>query len=339
MNMLLAFGATEITLCVLAGLFLIALIIYLIVVPMKLLMLAITSGCYISSAKLVSMKKRNLDAKLIVDTYIASRRAGLKLTVNDYESHLQAGGNIEKLMKAMLLAQQSNIHLDLEIAKAIEKSGENIVKVVESVVIPQVLPFSNVIGMSQDNIELIVAGKITVKANLKRFIGGVQEETLIARVTNEIVNCINDSQYYNIVLESPSIIADVIKGKKLDSGSAFDILSVDITSVRIGENYNLRNIREAADKKKIEIGIETERLKQNAILEEQRAKVKFQEAKIELVKQEKQFNASLYEAVKNKDFDALEYFKLKNLQADTEMRNLIAHPEKDSDMDSLFDED
>jgi len=339
MSRLLAFGATEITLCVIAVIILAIIITFIIVVPFKLYMLAIYSGCHISSSKLISMKRRNLDVKLIVETYIASKKAGLTLTITDYEVHFEAGGSIERLMKALLLAKQSKLNLDISTAKTIDKSGENIVKVVESAVIPEVLPFSNVIGMSQDNIELVVSGKVTVRANLKRYIGGIQEESLIARISSEIVNIINNSEYYNIVLENPAVISNVLKSKKLDNDSAFDILSIDITNVRIGENFNLRNLRDAAEKKKIEINIETERLKQKAIIEEQEAKTRVQEEKISLVRQEKEFAKSLYDAVMNKDYDALEYFKLKNLQADTEMRNLIAHPEnKGDEFDALFDD-
>lgn len=339
-GLLLAFGAGEIVGCVIAGLFLISLIIFIILVPFRLYMLTICSGCHVSPAKLISMKYRKLDVKHIVETYIESKKAGLNLTIVDYESHLQSGGNIERVMKAMLLAKQSKINVDLATIKALDKAGEHVIKVIESVIMPEVLPFSNIIGMSQDKIELVVSGKLTVKANLKNYIGGVQEETLIARVSSEIVNVINSSQYYNLVLENPAIIADVIKGKKLDSGAAFDIVSLEITNVKIGENHNLRTIREHAEKKKVEINIETERLKQRAVLEEQQAKIRVQEAKIELVNQEKEFAKSLYDAVKNKDFEALDYFKLKNLQADTEMRNVIAHPDnKDFDIDSLFEDD
>lgn len=339
MDRLLAFGAGEITLCVIAGLILIAIISFIIIVPIKLYALAIYSGCHISAAKLVSMKNRKLDVKMIVETYIASKKAGLQLTVTDYEEHYEAGGNIERLMKALLLAKQSKVNLDVATAKTLDKSGENVVKVVESAIVPEVLPFSNVIGMSQDNIELIVSGKITIRANMKRYIGGIQEESLIARISSEIVNVINNSQYYNVVLENPAIVSSVLKTKKLDNDSAFDIISIDITNVRIGENYNLRTIRENAEKKKIEISIETEKLKQKAIIEEQLAKTRVQEEKMSLVRQEKEFAKSLYDAVMNKDFEALEYFKLKNLQADTEMRNLIAHPESKGDnIDALFDD-
>jgi len=339
-NLLLAFGATEITACVILAIFVIAITIFLILVPFKLYMLIIFSGYYVPSSKLISMKYRKLDVKHIVETYIASRKAGLDVSIIDYETHLEAGGNIERLMNAMLLAKQSKINLDLQTAKTLDKSGENVIKIIESIVCPTVYPFSNVIGMSRDKIELVVSGKLTLRANLSKFIGGVQEETLIARVTSEIVNVINNAEYYNIVLENPAIISNVIKGKRLDINAAFDIVSLDITNVRIGENLNLKTIRENAEKKKVEISIETERMKQRGIFEEQQAKIRVQEAKIDLVNQEKEFAKSLYEAVKNKDFEALDYFKLKNLQADTEMRNQIAHPDdKEFDIDSLFDDD
>lgn len=340
-EMLLSITTSEIILCVFAGLILLAVATYLFMMPIGLYLVALFSKCYISSPRLISMKRRHLDAKLIVETYIASKRAGLELTITDYESHFQAGGDIEKLMKALLLAKQSHIALDIETAKAIEKTGEDLVRVLENAVVPCVLHFSNVIGMSQDNFELVVSGKITVKTNLKKYIGGVREETIIARVTNEIIEVINDSQYYNVMLENPSIISDVVKSKKLDNGSALDIVSIDITDIRIGENLNLRKLRESADKQKIEIGVETEKLKQRAVFDEQQEKLKVHEAKIELINQEKEFNAALYEAVKNKDFGALDYFKIKNLQADTEMRQLIAHPEDkdDDDISGLFEED
>ena len=342
MNQLLAFGATEITLLILAVLIITAVVIFLVIVPMKLYSLAIYSGYHIPASRLISMKKRNLDAKLIVETFIASKRAGLSLTLTDYEAHYEAGGSIDRLLKALLLAKESNVKIDIEVAKALDKSGENVEKIIESVIIPQVLPFSNVIGMSQDKIELVVSGKISVKANLDRFIGGIQEESIIARVSSEIVSFINNSEYYNVVLENPSEVSNYLKTKKLDKDAAFDIVSIDITNVRIGENYNLRTIRENAEKKKIDISIETEKLKQKAIIEEQMAKTRVQEEKIALIRQEKEFAQSLYDAVKNKDFGALDYFKIKNLQADTEMRNIIAHPEakedEDTDIKKLFDE-
>ena len=339
-GLMLAFGAAEITACVIAGIFLIAIIVFLIIVPFRLYILAFVSGAHITAAKLISMKYRKLDVKQIVETYIASKKAGLNISITEYESHLQAGGNIERLMKALLLARQSKISLDIQTAKTLDKSGEDLLKLLDSVITPAVFPFSNIIGMSQDNIELVVSGKLTLKVNLNNFIGGVQAETLIARVSSEIINVINNSEYYNLVLENPAIISKVIKGKKLDKGSAFDIVSLDITNVRIGENVNLKKIRENAEKKKVEISIETERLKQRAIMEEQQAKIRVQEAKIDLINQEKEFEQSLYDAVKNNDFDALEYFKLKNLQADTEMRTKIAHPEeKDFDFDSIFNDD
>lgn len=341
LNMLLAFGATEITLCVIAGVILIGLIVFLCLVPFRLYTLALTSGAYIPAVKLISMKKRKLDVKLLVETYIASKKAGLNLTIKQYEAHLIAGGDISKLLKAILLAKQSRLNVDISTLMAIDKAGEDVVNIVDDAIQPDVIPFSNVVGMSRDNIELIVGGKLTVRANLKKFLGGVPTQTLLARISSEIVNTINNSEYYNVVLENPKIVSDILKSKKFDSDGAYDILSVDITNVKIGENYNLRHIREAAEKKKVEIEIETERLKQKSILEEQQTKVKVQHAKIELINQEKEFAKSLYEAVKNKDFDALEYFKLKNLQADTEMRNVIAHPNgnKDVDLDSLFDDD
>lgn len=344
-GLLLNFGTTEITLCVIGVLFLVAIIVFLVVVPVKSYFLAINSGCYISAGKLVSMKKRNIDVKLVVETYIASKKAGLELSVNDFEVHQMSGGNIEKLLKALLLAKQSGINIDVENAKAIDKSGENVVKVVENAISPAVFPFTNVIGMSKDNIELIVSGKVTAKANLKNFIGGVQIETLIARVSNEIIEIINNSECYNIVLENPSLVTDVIKGKKLDNRSAYDILSVDITNIRIGENHNLHNIREDAEKRKMEISIETENRRKQAVIDEGEMKCKVQQAKIDLIKQEQDFSKALYDAVQNKDFDALDYFKIKNLQADTEMRNLIAHPELKENSDisdrlsSLFDDE
>jgi uncharacterized protein YqfA (UPF0365 family) len=289
------------------------------------------------------MKRRNLDVKLIVDTFIASKKAGLTLTLTDYETHYEANGSVERLMKALLIAKQAKINVNVDTLKALDKSGENVEKLVESVVLPQVLPFSNVIGMSQDKIELVVSGKIAVKANLERFIGGIQEESLIARISGEIVDYINNSQSYHVVMENPGEISSHLKAKKLDKDAAFDVVSIDITNIRIGENYNLRTIRENAEKRKIEIGVETEKMKQKAIVEEQMAKTRLQEEKIALIRQEKEFSQSLYDAVKNKDFGALDYFKIKNLQADTEMRTVIAHPEAKNDDDEsslqkLFDE-
>ena len=342
--MLLAFGALEITFCVIAGLILIGLIIFFCILPTKEFFTAVFSEAYIPAGKLISMKNRGVNITEVLTAYVDSKKAGLNLTVDEIESHIQNGGSIDKIIRALLLAKQSKISLDIETAKAIDKSGENLLQVLNNAIVPMVMPFTNVIGVSQDNYEVIVSGKVTLKTNLKKFLGGVQEETLIARVVNEIVNLINECEYSSMVVENPSVISDVIRGKNLSQNAAYDIVSLDITNVRIGENLNMKKYREDIEKRKLNIELETERMKQSEIIEELQAKTRAQEAKIELINQEKEFAKSLFEAVEKGNMEALEYFKIKNLQADTEMRTLIAHPEmknkEDFDDESgFFDDD
>ena len=255
--MLLAFGALEITFCVIAGLILIGLIIFFCILPTKEFFTAIFSKAYIPAGKLISMKNRGVNITEVLTAYVDSKKAGLSLTVDEIESHIQNGGSIDKIIRALLLAKQSKISLDIETAKAIDKSGENLLQVLNNAIVPMVMPFTNVIGVSQDNYEVIVSGKVTLKTNLKRFLGGVQEETLIARVVNEIVNLINECEYSSMVVENPSIIADVIRGKNLSQNAAYDIMSLDITNVRIGENLNMKKYREEIEKRKLNIEVET----------------------------------------------------------------------------------
>ena len=342
MSQLLALTTLDIVMICLAGLIFAGIVALIIILPCRLYLSALFSGAHIPVWTLISIKYAKLDTANIVAVYVNSKKAGLKLEIWDIVSHAKAGGNIDKLYSALLLAKQSKIGIHLDEIKAIEKSGEDVLEVVKSAINPVIYPFTNVIGMSKDNIELIVNGKITLKANLGRYLGGVNADTVVSRVSNEIINIINSSEYYNIVLENPALIATLLKGKKLAENSSFDILSIDIVNIRIGENHNLRNIRESAEKRKTEIEVQTERMKQSEIIAELQAKTRVQEEKIELVRQEQEFARKLYEAVEKGDLEALEYFKIKNLQADTEMRNLIAHPElseKKPMMNPFFDDD
>lgn len=342
MSHLLSLTSVDIVMICVAGLIFAGIVAFIIILPCRLYLIAMFSKAYIPATTLISIKYAKLDTNNIVAVYINAKKSGLKLEIWDLVSHAKSGGDINRLYSALLLAKQSKLGVKLDEIKAIEKSGEDVVEVVKSAINPVVYPFTNVIGMSKDNIELVVNGKLTLRANLGKYLGGVNAETLVSRVSNEVINIINSSDYYNIVFENPAIIATLLNDKRIGENSSFDVLSIDIVNVRIGENHNLRNIRENAEKRKAEIELQTERMKQSEIIAELQAKTRIQEEKAELVRQEQEFARKLYEAVEKGEMDTLEYFKIKNLQADTEMRNLIAHPEMNERkpmMNPFFDDD
>ncbi len=329
-SLLLAIEGWVIALIVLSSILLIGLIILFILVPIKQWFIALVSGAHISMARLIGMKLRKVDYKLIVNTYIMARKGGINISIVDLETHFMAGGNVDKIVKALIAANSASVDLTVELAKAIDLAGSDVVEAVETCVTPKIIEVNNIAAVAQDGIEVIVNVKVTVKTDIDELVGGAREDTVIARVGKGIVSCIGAAENYTELLESPSSIADSIMSKGLDDGTAYDIVSVDVADINIGRNLGAKLETEEAEKNKKLAEAQAERMRSMAVAEEQKMKAKTQEMKAVVLAAEAEIPKAIASAIKEGKFGVLDYYKLKNLQADTAMRSSIAGVEPDS---------
>ncbi len=306
----------------------------LILVPIKPWFMALVSGTYISMGRLIGMRLRKVDTKKIVLTYIMARKAGLTISIVDLETHYMAGGDIDKVVKALIASHSAKIDLDIELAKAIDLAGSDVVEAVETCVTPKIIEVNDIAAIAQDGIEVKVDIKVTVKTNIKELVGGAREDTIIARVGKGIVSCIGEAETYNDLLENPAAISEKIQSMGLDDGTAYDIISIDVADIDIGRNLGAKLETEEAEKNKVLAQAQAERIRQIAVAEEQKMKAKTQEMKAAVLAAEAEIPKAIAEAIKNGNFGVLDYYKLQNLQADTAMRNSIAGSENtNSDQD------
>ena len=332
-SLILALSAGYITLIVLAALLLCFITVMLILVPIKPWFMAIVSGAHVSMARLIGMRLRKVDTKNIVLAYIMARKAGLNIAIVDLETHYMAGGNVDKVIKALIAAHSAKIDLSIDLAKAIDLAGSDVVEAVETCVTPKIIEVNNIAAIAQDGIEVIVNVKVTVKTNIKALVGGAREETIIARVGKGIVGCIGAAETYNYLLENPAEIAKTIQSMGLDDGTAYDIISVDVSDIDVGRNLGAKLETEEAEKNKVLAQAQAERIRSIAVAEEQKMKAKTQEMKASVLAAEAEIPKAIAQAIKNGKFGVLDYYKLQNLQADTAMRSSIAGIEENKSED------
>ena len=332
-SLLLALGGGYIALIVIASLLICFITIMLILVPIKSWFIAIVSGAHVSMARLIGMRLRKVDTKNIVLAYIMARKAGLNISIVDLETHYMAGGNVDKVIKALIAAHSAKINLDIELAKAIDLAGSDVVEAVETCVTPKIIEVNGIAAVAQDGIEVIANVKVTVKTDIKELVGGAREETIIARVGKGIVSCIGAAETYNYLLENPSLIAETIQKMGLDDGTAYNIISVDVSDIDIGRNIGAKLETEEAEKNKVLAQAQAERIRSIAVAEEQKMKAKTQEMKASVLAAEAEIPKAIAEAIKNGKFGVLDYYKLQNLQADTAMRSSIAGVEENKNDD------
>lgn len=327
-SLLLALSGGYIALIVIASILLCFIIVMLFLVPIKPWFMAIVSGAHVSMARLIGMRLRKVDTKNIVLAYIMARKAGLQIAIVDLETHYMAGGNVDKVIKALIASHSAKIDLPIDLAKAIDLAGSDVVEAVETCVTPKIIEVNGIAAIAQDGIEVIVSVKVTVKTNIRALVGGAREDTIIARVGKGIVSCIGAAENYNYLLENPSEIAETIQNLGLDDGTAYDIISVDVSDIDVGRNLGAKLETEEAEKNKILAQAQAERIRSIAIAEEQKMKAKTQEMKAGVLAAEAEIPKAIAEAIKNGKFGVLDYYKLQNLQADTAMRSSIAGVEE-----------
>ena len=303
------------------------LLVLLYFFPINLWITALFSGVRISLMQLVFMRVRKVPPSLIVNSLITSSKAGLAITPNELETHYLAGGNVPKVIKALISADKANIPLTFKQATAIDLAGRDVFEAVTTSVNPKVISTPNVAAVAQDGIQLIAKALVTVRANIAQLVGGAGEETILARVGEGIVTSIGSSLSHKEVLENPDKISKLVLQKGLDAGTAFEILSIDIADIDIGENIGakLQTDQASADLKVAEARAEERRAM--AVAMEQEFRAKTQEAKASVVEAEAEIPKAMADAFRSGNLGIMDYYKMRNIQSDTNMRDSIANPD------------
>ena len=310
------------------GVSLMGLIILLWFFPITLWFQALISGVRISLIQLVLMRWRRVPPGTIVMAMITGTKAGLTLNANELEAHFLAKGNVPKVVNALISADKANIALNFKMAAAIDLAGRDVFEAVQMSVNPKVINTPPVTAVAKDGIQLIAKARVTVRANIKQLVGGAGEETVLARVGEGIVSSIGSSESHKSVLENPDNISKVVLAKGLDAGTAFEILSIDIADIDIGKNIGavLQMDQANADKNIAQARAEEKRAM--AVAMEQEMKAKAQEARAKVIEAEAQIPLAMAEAFRSGNLGIMDYYKFRNIQADTEMRENIAKPGK-----------
>ena len=312
---------------VLAVVLIALIVVILIMVPFKLWFRAFVSSAHISMIRLIGMQFRKIDCPLIVTNYITAKKAGLKLTVNELETHYLAGGNIENVVKALVAAYSANIDLTVQKAKAIDLAGRDVYGAVKNTVIPKIIETPEISAVAKDGIELIVKAKVTVISNMLMQISGAGEETIIARVGEGIVTTVGSTESHKLILESPELISSTVLEKGLDRGTAYYISSLDIADIDVGRNIDAElNIAKAEAEKRIAQSKAEER-RSMAIAAENEMKARVQEMRAEVIRAEAEVPKALAKALTNGNITVNDYYEMKNIQADTAMRNSLSRVE------------
>jgi uncharacterized protein YqfA (UPF0365 family) len=305
------------------------LILVLYFVPVRLYIAAISSGVRIKIFKdLIGMRLRRVPPSVIVDSMINATKAGIEIQQGKLEAHYLAGGNVKKVVAALISADKANIHLPFERAAAIDLAGRDVFEAVKMSVLPKVIETPMIAAVAKDGIQLKAIARVTVRTNIDRLVGGAGEATIIARVGEGIVSTIGSSNSHKEVLENPDKISKSVLAKGLDSGTAFEILSIDIADVDIGQNIGaiLQTDQAEADLKVARAKAEERRAAAVASEQENIAEVAKQRAKV--VEAESEVPRAISEAFRTSKLGVMDYYNLKNIQADTEMRDAIAKPEE-----------
>ena len=292
---------------------------------------ALASGARVTIASLIGMKLRKVSPLVIVDARIMAVKAGLEVSTNDLETHYLAGGNVNKVVRALIAADKANIELTFKRAAAIDLAGRDVLDAVQTSVNPRVIDAPNpakgsdlVAAVAIDGIQLKAKAKVTVRANIDRLVGGATEETIIARVGEGIVTTIGSSKTYKDVLENPDTISKRVLERGLDSGTAFEILSIDIADVDVGENVGARLETDRAEADKRIAQARAEGRRAMAVAQEQEMKARTQEMRAKVVEAEAEVPKAISDAFRKGQLGVMDYYQLKNIQADTGMRDSIA---------------
>ena len=290
---------------------------------------ALVSGAHVGLVNIVFMRFRKVPPKLIVESKIMAVKAGLEIGTNDLESHYLAGGDVMRVVQALIAADKANIELKFNRAAAIDLAGRNVLEAVQMSVNPKVIETPLVAAMAKDGIQLKAVSRVTVRANIDRLVGGAGEETILARVGEGIVTTIGSAESHKNVLENPDLISKRVLEKGLDAGTAYEILSIDIADVDVGKNIGaeLETDRAEADKKIAQAKAEERRAM--AFAAEQEMKAKVEEMRAKVVEAEAEIPLAMSEAFRQGNLGVMDYYRMKNIMADTQMRTQIGGDDDD----------
>ncbi len=303
---------------IIAAIIIILVVVFFAVIPVGMWISAVASGVKISIFSLVGMKLRRIKPVKIVSPLIKATKAGLNVTTNQLEAHYLAGGNVDSVVNALIAAERASMNLSFEQASAIDLAGRDVFEAVTMSVTPKVIETPQISAVAKDGIELLVKARVTVRTNIDQLIGGAGEATVLARVGEGIVTTVGSAATHSSVLENPDEISKVVLEKGLDSGTAYEIMSIDIADIDIGRNIgaNLQSLQAEANTKIAQAKAE-ERRAMAVALE--------QEMKAEVVKAEADIPRAMAEALRSGNLGVLDYYNLKNVQADTKMKNDIGN--------------
>lgn len=309
--------------CVLAF---VLLLVFFYLVPINMWFQCVLNGVKISLIQLIFMRWRKVPPAIIVNAMVNSKKAGLNLSSDLLEAHYLAGGHVRSVVNALISADKANIALDFNTATAIDLAGRDVFDAVQMSVNPKVLDTPSVAAVASNGIQLIVKARVTVRANIRQLVGGAGEETILARVGEGIVTAIGSAKSHADVLENPDSISKLVLSKGLDTGTAFEILSIDIADIDVGKNIGAQLQMDQANADKNIAQAKAEERRAMAIAVEQEMKAKAQEMRAKVIEAEAEVPMAMAEAFRNGNLGIMDYYKMQNIKADTEMRESIAKP-------------
>ena len=298
--------------------------IFLRFVPIGLWIRAMASGVHVSFITLFGMRFRKVAPAAIVDPLITARKAGLDLSIDELEIHFLSGGNVQRVVNALISADKAQIPLTFKQATAIDLAGRDVFEAVQVSVNPKVITTPKVAAMAKDGIQLLAMARVTVRANVNRLVGGAGEETILARVGEGIVSTIGSAASHKAVLETPDLISKTVLAKGLDAGTAFEILSIDIADVDVGKNIGAQLQTDQAEADKQIAQAKAEERRALAVAMEQEYKAEAQNQRSKVIAAEAEIPLAMAEAFRKGYFGVLDFQRYKNIQADTAMRQAIA---------------
>jgi len=316
---------------VILALFVIGLALFLHFVPLGLWISAIAAGVHVGIFTLIGMRLRRVPPSQIVLPLIKANKAGLDVNVNQLDAHFLAGGNVDRVIDALIAAHRAQIALPFERSAAIDLAGRNVLEAVQTSVYPKVIDCpgrgtgkESLDGVAQNGIQLKVRARVTVRANLRQLIGGATEETIIARVGESIVSAIGSAKSHLEVLENPDRISKTVLARRLDASTAFEIVSIDIADVDVGENIGARLQADQAEADMRVARAKAEGRRAMAVAEEQEMIAQIEQNRAKVLEAEAEVPKAIAHAFNNGKLGLMDYYKLRNIQADTDMRSAIA---------------
>ncbi|HZK00447.1 MAG TPA: flotillin-like protein FloA [Tissierellaceae bacterium] len=307
-----------------ALLIIVVVVLFFSFIPVGLWITALFSGVRVSIATLIGMRLRRVAPSRIVNPMIKATKGGLSIDINELEAHYLAGGNVNTLVDALIAAQRANIPLVFERAAAIDLAGRNVLEAVQVSVNPKVIETPLISAVAKNGIEVMVKARVTVRANIERLVGGAGEETIIARVGEGIVTTVGSSQSHENVLENPDSISQTVLSKGLDSGTAFEILSIDIADVDVGRNIGAKLLTDQAEADKKIAQAKAEERRAMAVAREQEEIAEVQHMRAKVIEAEAEVPLAMAEAFRAGNLGIMDYYNMRNVLADTQMRSSIS---------------